>query len=511
MIKLRITIGDAQEVCEFPEAAITIGRSDGNLIQLDSKNISRNHATIERVEQGYKVRDLGSRNGIFVNQNRVEFALLAPGDVIKVGDALFFVEECPKPKKRTWRQPVPAVIPAHESAAGEIPGAAPDPVREDDPIAVDPEGGAGDLPGEAAEGAGAAAQVQAESPPAGGERPPLRSAESAAAAGKGEIPADRGDEMMTLDSARRLAEALSTRCRAIVRGRDEVFERVLIALFCGGHVLLDDYAGSGANTLAKALADSLVPDELRPATRAYGRVTGTPDLLPADVAGGHAPGGGGFRPGAIFANIVFVEDFPRAAAKAQALLLEAMEDKQVTVEGETHRLEDLFCVIATENLAETDGTRPLTPAQRDRFLFRLPMLPLSAEMELQVLRGARAGDTAARMEKVRVRDVVDARPAIFGSVDVPAEIHRVLVDLSQAIRQDPRVAQGIATGALVLAVPALQVRALIQGRAHVEPEDVGALAGPLFGHRVILKPGATDSGLIVAEAAARVVRGASPS
>jgi MoxR-like ATPase len=326
-------------------------------------------------------------------------------------------------------------------------------------------------------------------------------------------PRTDGDfPVQTLDDVRSLCRNLIARCRAMVQGRDDVIQLLLIALLADGHVLLEDHPGSGKTTLAKALGESIVRDDWDDRIAPFRRVQFTPDLLPSDVTGvtmfDPESKNFEFRPGPIFANVLLADEINRTSPKVQAALLEAMGEKQVTVDNHTHRLEDLFFVIATQNPLDLVGTYPLPRAQLDRFLFKVRMTYLARHNELEVLaRWRSVRDNPPRFQAAPGA-IVRARQLIQHSVRVAPAIHECLVDIAGALRADKRVALGASTRSLVLALPALQARAVIHGRDFVSPQDIKALAMPLFAHRLELARGARDADTIVAECVAPVVEAA---
>lgn len=319
---------------------------------------------------------------------------------------------------------------------------------------------------------------------------------------------DAGDRH-PLENVRLLIGKLAVSCRTQVQGRDDVIALVLTALFADGHVLLEDHPGSGKTTLAKALGSGISRAAGAHGFAAFRRIQFTPDLLPSDVTGTAMfdPDSGTltFRNGPIFANVVLADEINRTSPKVQAALLEAMAEKQVTVDNETHALEELFFVIATQNPLDQAGTYPLPRAQLDRFLFKIKMTHLDRESELEVLARHQAAKSAAPSVGVSPAEIVAARRTIQEMVHVAPAVHECLVDIAEATRKDPRVALGISTRSLVLAIPAMQVRAVMHGRDYVSPRDVKALAIPLFSHRLELLPGAKEPDVIVAECAAGAI------
>ncbi len=290
---------------------------------------------------------------------------------------------------------------------------------------------------------------------------------------------------------------LRARLGAQILGRDDVIELVVVALLADGHVLLEDYPGSGKTTLAKALGGAIVDDRdldddpIAP----FRRIQFTPDLLPSDVTGVSVFDATThrfhFRHGPIFAHVLLADEINRTSPKVQAALLEAMGEKQVTVDNVTHPLDPLFFVIATQNPLDLAGTYPLPVAQLDRFLFKIRMDHIERDAELEVLATYRERRDPERGELQRVSrsEVLAARRDIEAGVGIHESVKECLVDVSRALREDERVLQGNSTRSLVLMLPALQARAALRGRDYVAGEDVEALVPRVLGHRVELAPG----------------------
>ena len=297
---------------------------------------------------------------------------------------------------------------------------------------------------------------------------------------------------------RRLRDAVAGQ----VLGRDEVIELVIIALLADGHVLLEDFPGSGKTTLAKALGDGIgetggVDRGGEHGVAPFRRIQFTPDLLPSDVTGvpvfDATSNAFHFRHGPIFAHVVLADEINRTSPKVQAAMLEAMGEKQVTVDNATYPLDDLFFVIATQNPLDMVGTYPLPVPQLDRFLFKIGMEHIDRQAELEVLDtwqsrrdGSGGGPAVSRGELLASRAVIDREVAVAEAVKI------ALVDISRRLRADERVLQGNSTRSLVLLLPALQTAAALRGRDFVSAEDIELLLPRVLGHRVELAPGAAD-------------------
>ncbi|PTQ53771.1 MAG: MoxR-like ATPase [Hydrogenibacillus schlegelii] len=275
----------------------------------------------------------------------------------------------------------------------------------------------------------------------------------------------------------------------VVIGKADRVELVLVALLAGGHVLLEDVPGVGKTLLVRAVASALgLP---------FRRLQFTPDVLPGDVLGTTVPEEGRFRfhPGPIFTHVLMADEINRATPKAQAALLEAMEERRVTVDGETYALPQPFFVLATQNPIEYEGTYPLPEAQLDRFLFRLSLgYPHPEEEERLLLQyGSRAEVPLPEphLDRERLLQLMAARE----EVRVDEAVRRLLLELVARTRRDPRLRLGASPRASIAYFRAVQARAFVRGRTYAVPEDVFALAVPLLAHRVVVEPEAAYDGV----------------
>lgn len=315
-----------------------------------------------------------------------------------------------------------------------------------------------------------------------------------------------------LERANDVATRLRDRLSAAVKGRNDVIDLLITALLADGHVLLEDYPGSGKTTLARALGNAIRETEnSRKLIAPFRRIQFTPDLLPSDITGTNViqieTSSFVFRRGPVFAHIVLADEINRTSPKVQSAMLEAMAEKQVTVDDETYPLDDLFFVIATQNPLDLAGTYPLPTPQLDRFLFKIAMKHIARDAELEVLAAYPKPHLSLAEEKLPVTrdELIDARKTLRESVALHPAFREALVDLARGLRSDKRVLQGASTRSLVLMMPALQARALLSGRDFVSPHDLEVLAPYVYGHRLEVAPGVEDVGAIIAEHTAREV------
>ncbi|MCY4358557.1 MAG: AAA family ATPase [Gammaproteobacteria bacterium] len=311
----------------------------------------------------------------------------------------------------------------------------------------------------------------------------------------------------TLDQAVSTLRTLADTVKAQVLGRDDVIELVLIALVADGHVLLEDFPGSGKTTLAKALGEAISTGDEKSAIDSsivpFRRIQFTPDLLPSDVTGVPVFDSNSnafhFRHGPLFAHVVLADEINRTSPKVQSAMLEAMGEKQVTVDNVTYALDSLFFVIATQNPLDLVGTYPLPAPQLDRFLFKITMEHIDREAELDVLNSYRERRDNSNLQSVMRSDVLKARRIIDHQVSISPKIKETLVDISRNLRSDERVLQGNSTRSMVLLLPALQVAAALVGRNYVSAADIERLLPRVLGHRIELAPGVAEVDSILNE------------
>jgi MoxR-like ATPase len=284
---------------------------------------------------------------------------------------------------------------------------------------------------------------------------------------------------------RDLHAAVSGEVGKVVVGQEDALEDMLVALALGGHVLLEGVPGVAKTLMAGAVARSLGVE--------FRRLQFTPDMLPSDVTGTMALRAGElvFRPGPVFANVVLADEINRTPPKTQAALLEAMQERQVTVDGEPHPLPDPFLVLATQNPVEYEGTYPLPEAQRDRFLVHVAVGYPAAEDERAMLRLARRGVEPVGLDDVR--PVVDAGALRAARDEVDAteasdEVMGYVVALVRRTRELPSVSLGASPRAAVHLLAAAKAAARLAGRAYVTPDDVARMAAPVLRHRLVLTP-----------------------
>ena len=280
-------------------------------------------------------------------------------------------------------------------------------------------------------------------------------------------------------------EKVVSNCSRVIVGKDDVFRRVLTCFVCSGHVLLEDVPGTGKTMLLRAFAKTVGGD--------FKRIQFTPDLLPSDLTGinyyDQKQGEFRFRPGPLFSNVILADEINRATPRTQSSLLEAMEERQITVDGVTTVLEEPFLVMATQNPLESYGTFPLPEAQMDRFFMRLSMGYMNREQELAVISRPSTLTLVEDLQQVVTAEELAELLRTYHEVQVSADVAAYIMDLVTATRETGELVNGVSTRGAIALYKAAQVTAAMAGRDYVIPEDVVREAIPVLAHRVTASSG----------------------
>jgi MoxR-like ATPase len=290
---------------------------------------------------------------------------------------------------------------------------------------------------------------------------------------------------ITIENVGPLSERVISEVERAIVGKHELLGDIMAAVLADGHILLEDFPGLGKTMLAKSFATAL--------GLAFKRIQFTPDLLPGDITGGYVYSRANdcfeMRPGPIFANIILADEINRASPKTQSALLEAMQEHQVTLEGETMMLPSPFIVLATQNPIEYEGTFPLPEAQLDRFMFKLAVGYPSPDEEQEILRRRRERQTdEVALEQVADAETVLAMRQAVETVHVESDLERYIVGLVNETRLNRQVTVGASPRGSLALLKLARARAAAEGRRYVIPDDIKRFAESALAHRLILEP-----------------------
>ena len=299
-----------------------------------------------------------------------------------------------------------------------------------------------------------------------------------------------------------LFDSIVANVSQVLHGKEAAVRLALVGIAAEGHLLIEDVPGVGKTSLAKALAHSL---DLQ-----WQRIQFTPDLLPSDVTGAsvydRTSGSFSFRPGGVFANVVLGDEINRASPKTQSALLEAMEERQVSVDGETYVLPSPFVVIATQNPVEHQGTYPLPESQLDRFLLRIRMGYPDRASEIDLLERHAKGAPVDQLRPVAGPEELRVMVDVADHIHVAPALKGYVVDLATASRRHPALVLGMSPRAALALQRAARALAASVGREYVIPDDIKFLAGPVLEHRLVLSHEARVSGAAIPDVLAEVMR-----
>lgn len=275
-------------------------------------------------------------------------------------------------------------------------------------------------------------------------------------------------------------EKIQSNCARVIIGKENIVEQVLICLIASGHVLLEDVPGTGKTMLLRAFSQSIGGD--------FKRIQFTPDLLPSDLTGinfyNQSKGEFEFRKGPLFANLILADEINRAVPRSQSALLEVMEEKQISVDGDTYKMQEPYMVMATQNPIESYGTFPLPEAQLDRFFMKMSLGFMSKEEEIAVLERPDSKVLVESLDQVMSWEELSALQKDYSKVTVSKDVANYIMDIITATRTSDMLAYGVSTRGSLALYRASQIYAAMQGRDFVIPEDVKKEAVYVLSHRI---------------------------
>ena len=294
---------------------------------------------------------------------------------------------------------------------------------------------------------------------------------------------DPGRPTISDSTITQLIGSIRQNVESAVLGKEQTVRLSVVALLAGGHILLEDSPGLGKTSMARAIAKSLGCD--------FRRLQFTPDLLPSDIVGANVyrPNSGDFefRPGPVFTHVLLADEINRTTPRTQSALLEAMSERQVSIEGETLPLPQPFVVIATQNPYEFEGTYPLPENQLDRFMMCLEMGYPERVTELEVLRKHRLGEPTESLESVGDADSIVVLQQQVAEIAVHDDLATYLLEIVEATRNHPEISLGVSTRGALTFYRAAQAMAMVEGRDFITPDDIKQTACPVLAHRIVVR------------------------